>query len=92
MLTLTQSEKNMIEKLGVAVERYHMLEEMLGDPEVISNQTEYTKIMREYKSLAKIAEKYGQFMKLDGECGDLREMLDSEDDEEMRALAQDDLE
>ena len=43
MLTLTQSEKNMIEKLGVAVERYHRLEEMLGDPEVISNQTEYIK-------------------------------------------------
>ena len=91
MLTLTQSEKNMIEKLGVAVERYHKLEEMLGDSEIISNQTEYTKIMREYKSLAKIAEKYGDFMRLDNECKDLRELLEIEDDEEMRTLAQDDL-
>ena len=91
MLTLTQSEKNMIEKLGVAVERYHRLEEMLGDPEIISNQTEYTKIMREYKALSKIAEKYGNFMSLDKECRDLRELLEIEDDEEMCALAQDDL-
>ncbi len=91
LFTLTQSEKNMLEKLGDAVKRYRALEEMLGDPEVISDHKQYTKLMREYKSLAKIAEKYGEFTKLDGECGDLREMLDMEDDEEMRALAKEDL-
>ena len=91
MFTLTQSEKNMLEKLGGALERYRALEEMLGDPEIISDQKEYTKIMREYKSLTKIAEKYGEFVKLDAECRDLREMLEIEDDEEMRALAKEDI-
>lgn len=91
MFTLTQSEKNMLEKLAGALERHQKLEQMLGDPEIIADQKEYTKLMREYKSLSKIAEKYGEFMRLDKETDDLKELLEIEDDEEMRVLAREDL-
>ncbi len=91
MFTLTQSEKNMLEKLSIAAERYNKLEEMLADSEIISNQKEYTKLMKEYKSLSKIAEKYTLFGKLEKECTELREMLEIEDDKEMRELAENDI-
>ena len=81
----------MREKLGGAVERYASLEDMLGDPAVLSDQKEYTKLMREYKSLTKIAEKYGEFMTLESECDGLYEMLDTESDDEMCALVKEDL-
>ena len=48
----------MFDKLKAAEERFLYLEEKLASPDVAQNQEEFTKIMKEYKNLTPIIEKY----------------------------------
>ena len=79
----------MLEKLAKAEENYVAMEEKLADPEVISNSEEYTKLMKEYKNLTPIIEKYriyksteaekdGAFALMNEEDGELAELAEAE--------------
>ena len=48
----------MLEKLKDAEQRYCAMEEELASPEVFSNQERFTALMKEYKALGPIIEKY----------------------------------
>ena len=54
----------MFDKLKAAEERFLYLEEKLASPDVAQNQEEFTKIMKEYKNLTPIIEKYREHKKL----------------------------
>ena len=54
----------MFDKLKAAEERFLYLEEKLASPDVAQNQDEFTKIMKEYKNLTPIIEKYREQKKL----------------------------
>ena len=54
----------MFDKLKAAEERFLFLEERLASPDVAQNQDEFTKIMKEYKNLTPIIEKYREHKKL----------------------------
>ena len=54
----------MFDKLKAAEERFLYLEEKLASPDVAQNQEEFTKIMKEYKNLTPIIEKYREQKKL----------------------------
>ena len=54
----------MFDKLKSAEERFLFLEEKLASPDVAQKQDEFTKIMKEYKNLTPIIEKYRQHKKL----------------------------
>ena len=54
----------MFDKLKAAEERFLFLEERLASPDVAQNQDEFTRIMKEYKSLTPIIEKYREHKKL----------------------------
>ena len=45
----------MLEKLEDVERRYHELEAMLADPDVIGNRGEFTKLSREFATLGAIA-------------------------------------
>ena len=77
----------MLEKLKDAEQRYLSIEEELATPEIFSNQEKYTALMKEYKSLTPIIEKYREYKTTDKEVSDLKEMLDEPLDSEMRELA-----
>ena len=77
----------MIEKLNDAEKRYASIEEELASPEIFSNQEKYTSLMREYKTLTPIIEKFREYKATDKECTDLRAMLDEPLDADMRELA-----
>ena len=77
----------MLEKLKDAEQRYLSIEGELASPEIFSNQEKYTALMKEYKSLTPIIEKYREYKFCDKEISDLKEMLDEPLDSEMRELA-----
>ena len=51
----------MFDKLLEAEKRFNEIEESLADPETVSNQSLYTSLMKEYKNLTPIIEKYREY-------------------------------
>ena len=78
----------MLEKLKDAEIRYCAIEEELAVPDIFSDQERFTTLMKEYKSLTPIIEKYREYKSVVAECEDLRAMLEEPLDAEMRELVQ----
>ncbi len=76
---------NMFDKLENVEKRYEELNEKISDPEVIANQNEWKKLMKEHADIEEIVEKYREYKKVQNSIEDLKEMLE---DKEMHDLAQ----
>jgi peptide chain release factor 1 len=69
------------------------LEGRLSDPQLVNNQKEYQKVVREHAHLVKLNGKYHEYMKVQQEINDNKALLfDESEDQEMRDLARADLE
>ncbi len=77
----------MEKKLEQLEERYRALAERLESGDVMSDLAEYTKSMKEYKSLSPIIEKYSEYKTAAGDLADAQEIEKDTDDAEMKALA-----
>ncbi len=79
----------MTEKLSEAEKRYEDISAKLSDPDVISDQEQYTKLMKEYKSLLPLVEKFREYKKALADLEEAKEMLeDSGGDRELKEMAQ----
>ena len=78
----------MLDKLSQIEKRYLEIEESLSNPEVISDMEGYKKYMKEYKNLTPIVEKYREYVAAQTDVKDAEDILQIEDDPEMRALAE----
>jgi len=78
----------MFDKLEAIENRFEEINQKLSDPEVISNQEEYRKLMKEFSELQELVEKYREYKKVKADMSEARELLDSESDKEFRELAQ----
>ncbi len=76
----------MLEKLKSAEEKYIDIENELANPDIFSKQDEYTRLMKEYKALTPIIEKFREYKRVEGEFNDAREMLNEQLDPEMREM------
>ncbi len=81
----------MLDKLNEAEEKFEGIEASLSDSDVISDQDKYKALMKEYKRLAPIIEKFRQYKSYVKMQSDAEELLGDKPDEEMRALASDEL-
>lgn len=81
----------MFEKLEEVERRYETLYHLLGQPEVISKQDELQRVAKEYAELRKVVDLYRKFKKLDVEIEESKHLLSSEEDEEMKRLAKEEL-
>ena len=75
----------MFDRLENVEKRYEELNEKISDPEVIANQNEWKKLMKEHADIEEIVEKYREYKKVQNSIEDLKEMLE---DKEMHDLAQ----
>ena len=75
------------DKLQGVEERYLSIEGSLGDPSVISNPAEYAKLMKEYKALTPIIEKYREYLAVESAMEQARELLES-GDSDLKELAE----
>ena len=76
----------MLQKLKSAEDKYIDIENELAKPDIFSNQEEYTKLMKEYKALTPIIEKFREYKKVESDMNDAREMLDEQLDADMREM------
>ena len=76
----------MLEKLNSAEARYISIEEELASPDVFSNQERFTALMKDYKSLTPIIEKYREYKRAQSENEDAKAMLEESLDAEMREM------
>ena len=78
------------EKLEKADDRYREIEQLMTLPNIVSDGKMYTSLMREYKSLSPIIEKFREYKKTEKEMRDADEMMrDSSLDPDLRDLAED---
>jgi len=81
----------MFEKLEEVERRYETLTHLLSQPELINKQEEFQKVAKEYADLGKIVDLYRRKKKLDEEIKESQHLLTSEEDEEMKRLAKEEL-
>lgn len=78
----------MLDKLRAADDRYEEINNKLSNPDVISNQDEYRKLMKEHSELEEIVTKYREYVKINDDLKGAREVFESETDADMKELAE----
>ena len=75
----------MFDKLEDVEKRYDELTRMISDPEIISNQTEWQKLMKEHASIEDVVLKYREYKKTKQQMEEAQEMMN---DKELKELAE----
>ncbi|MBO5883389.1 MAG: peptide chain release factor 1 [Clostridia bacterium] len=76
----------MLEKLKEAEEKYISIENSLADPNIFSDNERYTSLMKEYKNLTPIIEKYREYKKAAADNEDAYSLLSETHDAEMKEM------
>jgi len=78
----------MFDRLDKSLERYDEIHRLLSDPLVISDQQRFRELGKELRSLELIVKSYERYKKMQSDFRGARELLESVQDPEMKALAQ----
>jgi peptide chain release factor 1 len=81
----------MFERLNEAEKRYEDLSARLSEADVMSDQEEYRKLMREYKVLSPIVEKLREYKKWESIHKEAEYTLETESDPDIKTLAEEEL-
>jgi peptide chain release factor 1 len=81
----------MFDKLDFILEKYEELSKKVSDPDIIAKQKEWQKLMKEMSDLEPIVKEYTAYKKAKEELEEAKEILDMEDDEELREMAREEL-
>ena len=84
---MRQTHLGMIESLVEQIEgRFTELERQMSDPAVIADQERYAEVGREYRRLSAAHELAGKWRRLRGDLEGAQELLDEDEDAELRAV------
>ncbi len=81
----------MFDKLEALLERYKEIQDELNDPAVVNDQARFRKLMKEQNDLREIVEKYREYKAAKDGIEESLELLDSENDDEMRDMIKEEL-
>jgi peptide chain release factor 1 len=81
----------MIDKLNALEQKFEELNRTLADPAILANSGTYQKHAKAHAELADIVEKFREYKGILAGIEQTRSLLESEDDPEMRQLAEDEL-
>ena len=81
----------MFDKLEDILKRYDEVMEQINDPNVVNDQDNFRKLMKEQSDLAPIVESYKKYKEAKQTVEDSLAILEEESDEEMRELAKEEL-
>ena len=82
----------LLDKLQAIDQRFQELEGLLGDPEVIKNQESYQKYRKEHAELTLLVQTFRRYRQVQKEMADSQALLKEETDEELKALAREEVE
>ena len=77
----------MFDKLDFITEKYNEMALKASDPEVIANQKEWQKCVKEMGEMEPIVKKYEEYKKAKEDLAGAKEIVENESDEELRELA-----
>ncbi|MBE6596036.1 MAG: peptide chain release factor 1 [Ruminococcaceae bacterium] len=77
----------MLEKLKAAEEKYLKIEEDLASPDAFSNQESFAALMKEYKNLTPIIEKFREYTKAISDNEEAKIILEESHDADLKELA-----
>lgn len=80
------------DKLEAIKQRFQEIEMQLSSPEVISDMKRFTALNKSYKDLQEVVETYAEYKTVLSNLSHSKEILDTEKDEEFRAMAKADVE
>jgi peptide chain release factor 1 len=81
----------MIDKLNSLEQRFEALTRELADPDVIADHTVYKKRAKAHRELSEIVERFRQYKEILKGIEETKGLLDSEQDPEMKGLAEEEL-
>ena len=81
----------MFDKLKSVEKRYDDLNQLLSDPKIISQQSEFQKYAKEQSELAPIVRQFQNWQKIDKQLQESKAILDEEKDPELIEMAQEDM-
>ncbi len=85
------SENSLLQRLDGIESRFEEVSTLITDPSVIADMKRYVKLSKEYKDLEKLTGATRRYRDLLGNVEEAKEILDSESDPEMRAMAREQL-
>ncbi len=78
----------MLDKVKLVEERYEELSRLMADPEVVIDHVKVTEYAQEQRELEDLVQAYRHHQALEAELSDTRELLEMEDEAEMREMAE----
>lgn len=81
----------MFDQLDSLVTRLDEVMKELSNPDVVGDQEKFRSLMKEQSNLTPIVEKYNEYLKANQTIEDDFEMLEAEDDEEMREMLKEEI-
>ncbi len=81
----------MFDKLESIEARYNEVLDLLGSPDVTSDQNQFKKLMKEQSDLAPIVDAYKRYRNAKQTIDDSLEILDTESDEDLKEMAKEEL-
>ena len=81
----------MLEKVKLIEDRYEELNRLMGDPEVAMDHVRVTEYAQEQSELEELVQAYRRYRAMEAEVADTRALIDMEEDEEMRTMAEQDV-
>ena len=77
----------MLEKLKILKDRFDELSDLLTKPDIISDQSRYIKISKDYKDLKTVIDKKNEYEEVLSNISEAKEIIKNENDKEMIELA-----
>ena len=81
----------MYDKLTKIIEAYEALEAKLGDPAVMADMKEYTKLTKEHANQRELVEHARQYVSLSDQLANAKDVLKNESDPDFKELAQEEI-
>jgi peptide chain release factor 1 len=80
--------QDLLDRLAAIVDRHNEVGKMITDPDVISDMKRYPTLMKEYKDLGVLVDKYHEYKKVNDDLRAAKDILYSNEDPDLKELAQ----
>ena len=83
---------SIFDKIDKVVDRYNEIEQQMADPDVLADHVRVTELAQERTEMGDLVETYRAYRQRDEQLAQARELAAAEEDEEMAALAAEEVE
>ena len=81
----------MLDRLAEIEQKYMDLADQVNDPDIIANQSQWRKLMKEYSDMTPIVEAYREYEKVKASIAEELELLEDKLDDDFRELVKEEL-